>query len=211
MTSGCSTRATSGSSNSSRCEGPLLVAARDGGRHRAPAADVARHDVGVAGFAVEGMETLPDGDIVLDFEVTANRPDCTSVRGIAREVADGLRPAAPGHRGPGPLTAGDVGSAFTVEHRAPRPVRPLRGRLRHGVGGAVAAVAAGAAARLRRAAHQQRRGRHQLRAAGAGPADARLRHGQAGRARPSACARPRPARGSGRSTARSARSRPRCW
>ncbi len=43
--------------------------------------------MGVRGFAVEGLEALPDGDTVLDFEVTANRPDCTSVRGLAREVA----------------------------------------------------------------------------------------------------------------------------
>ena len=43
--------------------------------------------MGVRGFAVEGLESLPDGDVVLDFEVTANRPDCTSVRGLAREVA----------------------------------------------------------------------------------------------------------------------------
>ena len=33
--------------------------------------------MGVRGFAVEGLESLPDGDTVLDFEVTANRPDCT--------------------------------------------------------------------------------------------------------------------------------------
>ncbi len=43
--------------------------------------------MGVRGFAVEGLESLPDGDTVLDFEVTANRPDCTSIRGLAREVA----------------------------------------------------------------------------------------------------------------------------
>jgi phenylalanyl-tRNA synthetase beta chain len=52
----------------------------------APATEVARTMSG-RGFAVEGMETLPDGDVVLDFEVTANRPDCMSIRGIAREVA----------------------------------------------------------------------------------------------------------------------------
>ena len=39
------------------------------------------------GFAVEGLEPLADGDAVLDFEVTGNRPDCMSVGGIAREVA----------------------------------------------------------------------------------------------------------------------------
>jgi phenylalanyl-tRNA synthetase beta chain len=38
------------------------------------------------GFAVEGIEPNA-GDPVIDFEVTANRPDCMSVVGIAREVA----------------------------------------------------------------------------------------------------------------------------
>jgi phenylalanyl-tRNA synthetase beta chain len=41
----------------------------------------------VRGFAVEGLERLYDGDAVIDFEVTGNRPDCMSVGGIAREVA----------------------------------------------------------------------------------------------------------------------------
>lgn len=39
------------------------------------------------GFAVEGIEPAGTGDAVIDFEVTANRPDCMSVAGIAREVA----------------------------------------------------------------------------------------------------------------------------
>ena len=44
------------------------------------------------GFALEGIERLPDGDQVLDFDVTGNRPDCMNVVGLAREVA-----AAYGH------------------------------------------------------------------------------------------------------------------
>jgi phenylalanyl-tRNA synthetase beta chain len=40
----------------------------------------------VRGFAVEGIDRI-DSDAVLDFEVTANRPDCMCVLGIAREVA----------------------------------------------------------------------------------------------------------------------------
>lgn len=39
------------------------------------------------GFAVEGIQRLGDDDAVLDFEVTANRPDCLSMVGMAREVA----------------------------------------------------------------------------------------------------------------------------
>jgi phenylalanyl-tRNA synthetase beta chain len=41
----------------------------------------------VRGFAVEGIERLDGGEVVLDFEVTANRPDCLSIIGMAREVA----------------------------------------------------------------------------------------------------------------------------
>jgi phenylalanyl-tRNA synthetase beta chain len=41
----------------------------------------------VRGFAVEGIELAADGDPVLDFEILANRPDCMSVLGMAREVA----------------------------------------------------------------------------------------------------------------------------
>jgi phenylalanyl-tRNA synthetase beta chain len=66
----------------------------------------------VRGFAVESIDPLGDGDAVLDFEITANRPDAMSVIGIAREVATayGLqvrRPAARGREaskgGPGDL------------------------------------------------------------------------------------------------------------
>ena len=52
----------------------------------------------VRGFAVEGIEPLDKGDAVLDFEITANRPDCMSILGMAREVATAhdvpLKPAA---------------------------------------------------------------------------------------------------------------------
>jgi phenylalanyl-tRNA synthetase beta chain len=41
----------------------------------------------VRGFAVEGIEPAANDDAVLDFEILANRPDCMSILGIAREVA----------------------------------------------------------------------------------------------------------------------------
>ncbi len=41
----------------------------------------------VRGLALEGIEPQGDEDAVLDFDVTANRPDCLSIRGIAREIA----------------------------------------------------------------------------------------------------------------------------
>src|SRR4051812_31139362 len=39
------------------------------------------------GFEVAGIEQLEGDDAVIDFEVTANRPDCLSVLGFAREIA----------------------------------------------------------------------------------------------------------------------------
>lgn len=43
--------------------------------------------LGLRGFEVAAVEPLDDGDAVIDFEITANRPDCLSVLGLAREVA----------------------------------------------------------------------------------------------------------------------------
>jgi phenylalanyl-tRNA synthetase beta chain len=39
------------------------------------------------GFEVAAVEHLGGNDAVIDFEVTANRPDCLSVLGLAREIA----------------------------------------------------------------------------------------------------------------------------
>jgi phenylalanyl-tRNA synthetase beta chain len=46
--------------------------------------------MGVRGLALEGLEAHGD-DVVMDFDVTANRPDCMSVIGIAREIATAYR------------------------------------------------------------------------------------------------------------------------
>src|SRR2546425_1871111 len=43
--------------------------------------------LGLGGFEVASVESLGGGDAVIDFEITANRPDCLSVIGLAREVA----------------------------------------------------------------------------------------------------------------------------
>src|SRR6266540_1738442 len=43
--------------------------------------------LGLRGFEVASVDALDGGDTVIDFEVTANRPDCLSVIGLAREVA----------------------------------------------------------------------------------------------------------------------------
>src|SRR3954471_15129830 len=53
---------------------------------KASAEDVAQ-TLALRGFEVASIEPLEGGDAVIDFEVTANRPDALSVIGLAREVA----------------------------------------------------------------------------------------------------------------------------
>jgi phenylalanyl-tRNA synthetase beta chain len=53
---------------------------------KASAEDVAG-TLALRGFEVASIEPLDAGDAVIDFEVTANRPDALSVLGLAREVA----------------------------------------------------------------------------------------------------------------------------
>ena len=77
----------------------------------------------VRGFAVESVDAYGDRDAVLDFEITANRPDAMSVIGIAREVATayGLqvrRPAARGREASNKAEPGDLrlASLKAVDH-----------------------------------------------------------------------------------------------
>jgi phenylalanyl-tRNA synthetase beta chain len=83
---------------------------RDFVRLPATPEDIAK-TMSLRGFAVESIEEAPAGvdrpggptpgpDAVLDFEITANRPDCLSVIGIAREVATayGLQLRTPSER-----------------------------------------------------------------------------------------------------------------
>src|SRR5712691_6750216 len=53
---------------------------------KASAGEIAEK-IGLRGFEVASIESLGSGDAVIDFEITANRPDCLSVLGLAREVA----------------------------------------------------------------------------------------------------------------------------
>lgn len=43
--------------------------------------------LGLRGFEVASIEPLGENDAVIDFEVTANRPDCLGVLGFARELS----------------------------------------------------------------------------------------------------------------------------
>ena len=54
---------------------------------RLPVADLASL-LSMRGFEVASIEPVDgSGDAVIDFEITANRPDCLSVAGLAREAA----------------------------------------------------------------------------------------------------------------------------
>ncbi len=64
----------------------LLSWVRDFVDVTAPADDVAEK-LALCGFEVASIDRLDKGDAVIDFEVTANRPDCLSVIGLAREIA----------------------------------------------------------------------------------------------------------------------------
>ena len=50
-------------------------------------ADDVAEKLGLSGFEVASIESIDGGDTVIDFEITANRPDALSVLGLAREVA----------------------------------------------------------------------------------------------------------------------------
>jgi phenylalanyl-tRNA synthetase beta chain len=75
------------------------------------------HDLHMAGFevaSVEPVQSSSEDDAVIDFEITANRPDCLSLIGLAREVATrygtalhvpgGMDLGAPSAKSAGPLT-----------------------------------------------------------------------------------------------------------
>jgi phenylalanyl-tRNA synthetase beta chain len=82
--------------------------------------------MGVRGLALEGLEHRPalsehsestGDDVVMDFDVTANRPDCLSVVGIAREIAAAYQLPLLSGGGPaeaGPNTNGSKGSRIPV-------------------------------------------------------------------------------------------------
>ena len=132
------------------------------------------------------VETLPNhpttraSDAVIDFEVTANRPDCLSVIGLAREIATAYRDPAVSRRrtsrGRATVPSGESRSSSASRSRTTELVPALRGAVadidaarRH------AGVDDVATAGRRRPPDQPDRRHHQLRADRARPPDARLR------------------------------------
>ena len=96
-------------------------------------ADEIARVMSLRGFAVEGLEHVPDlsagarrakADTVIDFEVTGNRPDCMSVVGMAREIAtafqlplkSGLDHSGPGSAGGRDATGGGPAISITLEN-----------------------------------------------------------------------------------------------
>jgi len=78
----------------------------------------------VRGLALEGLEAHGD-DVVMDFDVTANRPDCLSMIGIAREIATAynrpMRQTASGGPDVPPLrTATDLPVTIEAPELCPR-------------------------------------------------------------------------------------------
>jgi phenylalanyl-tRNA synthetase beta chain len=71
------------------------------------------HDLHMTGFEVASVE---GDDPVIDFEITANRPDCLSLVGLAREVATkyGTALRAPGARDLGPSDPSALGPLRVV-------------------------------------------------------------------------------------------------
>ncbi|USN99342.1 MAG: phenylalanine--tRNA ligase subunit beta [Phycisphaeraceae bacterium] len=70
-----------------------------------------------AGLPIESRTALPGGDVLLDVEVTSNRPDCLSHIGCAREVAalSGRELVYP--EPSEPARAGPVSDLLTLENR----------------------------------------------------------------------------------------------
>lgn len=72
-----------------------------------------------AGLPIEEHTDLPGGDVLMDVEVTSNRPDCLSHLGCAREVA-ALSGRTLRYPEPAPVkTSGSVGDLLSLENREP--------------------------------------------------------------------------------------------
>ncbi len=86
----------------------------------ASAGDVA-HRLTMAGLEIEGMETVGE-DVVMEVNVTPNRPDCLNVFGLAREVAAlyGLPIKLPASAIPADLLPSDVHVDIDAPDLCPR-------------------------------------------------------------------------------------------
>jgi phenylalanyl-tRNA synthetase beta chain len=96
--------------------------------------DGVRRKLALAGLPVESTEAAGN-DTVLDVEITPNRPDAMSHRGLAREVAAMADLALAGSSDPAPPASGPaVESMTTVTIDVPRLCRRFGARVLTGVG-----------------------------------------------------------------------------
>lgn len=102
-------------------------------------ADSAERVLTDAGFPIESATELPDGDVLLDVEVTSNRGDCLSHIGLAREIAAATgrkfrpppvppTPSSPSGNGPDSVVA-----AAALDNRVPELCRLFTVRVIRGV------------------------------------------------------------------------------
>ena len=110
---------------------------------------------------------------MIDFEITANRPDCLNHVGIAREASVIWQAPLKAPAAASAAPAGDI--AVDVELAEPALCPRYCAQVFDVAHRAVAGLARRAPRSRRRPADQQHRRRHQLRDARDGPADARLR------------------------------------
>ena len=147
-----------------------------------------------AELGADVREVLGLDDVIFDLAITPNRPDAMCIVGVARELAahfsldfDRARAGRARRR---------VGRATTSPSWSRTPARCPRylGRVARVTMGAVARVDGAAPGEGGHAADQQRGRRHQLRAARAQPAAARVRPRRGSRAAASSCGSPTTAR-----------------
>ncbi len=91
----------------------------------------------VAGFPIEGAESVGAGDTQFDIEVTSNRGDCLSHLGVAREIAAATDRSIARPEAPEALlktaSAGAAGDESGVDNRTPEVCPRFTARLIRGV------------------------------------------------------------------------------
>ncbi|HEV2064178.1 MAG TPA: phenylalanine--tRNA ligase beta subunit-related protein, partial [Thermoanaerobaculia bacterium] len=101
-------------------------------------ADGVRRLLAQGGLPVEGVESSA-GDTILDVEITPNRPDAMSHRGLARDVAAMAGLPFGGRPAPEPAASGaEVRELTSVTIEAPRVCRRFGARAIAGIGGSPA-------------------------------------------------------------------------
>lgn len=101
-----------------------------------PTTEAIQHALIEAGFPIESVTPLPNGDTRLDVELTSNRGDCLSHVGLAREVAAKLglsllNPLASPAKGA--IDSADVRTLVSIENTIPHACPRFTARVIRGV------------------------------------------------------------------------------